>query len=71
MKLQKRCHATAPVENFVATFPETIVLRAARIATFQCLNHYPFSCTIIPTKFTFLACMFFNFCNDGWAGREG
>ena len=70
MKLQKRCYATAPVENFVATFPETIFLRAARIATFQCLNHYPFSYIFIPTKFTFLVCMFFNFCNDGWAGRE-
>ena len=69
MKVQKRCYATATVENFVATFPETIFLRAARIATFQCLNHYPFSYIFLPTKFTFLVCMFFNFCNDGWAGR--
>ena len=70
MKLQKRCYATAPVENIAATFPETIFLRAARIAIFQCLNHYPFSCIFIPTKFTFLVCMFLNLCNDGWAGRE-
>ena len=70
IKLHKRCYATAPVENCVATFPETIFLRGARIATFQCLNHYPFSYVFIPTKFTFLVCMFFNFCNDAWAGRE-
>ena len=35
MKLQKRCYATAPVGNFLATFPETIFLLAARIASFQ------------------------------------
>ena len=70
MKLQKRCYATAPVQNFVATFPETIFLRAACIATLQCLNHYLFSYIFIPTNFTFLVCMSLNFCNDGWAGRE-
>ena len=70
MKFHKRCYATAPVENCVATFPETIFLRGARIATFQCLNQYPFSYIFIPTKFTFLVCMFFNFKNDAWAGRE-
>ena len=70
MKFQKRCCATAPVGNFLATFPETIFLRAACSATFQCLNHYPFSYIFISIKFTFLVCMSFNFCNDGWAGRE-
>ena len=40
------------------------------IATFQFLNHWPFSFIFTPTNFTFLFYMFFNFCDDGLAGRE-
>ena len=43
---------------------------AACIATYQLLNHWPISYIFIPTKFTFLFSMFFNFFNGGWAGRE-
>ena len=44
MKLQKRCYATAPVQNFVATFPETIFLRSARTATLLYSNQLYLPC---------------------------
>ena len=37
---------------------------------FQFLNHWSFSFMFTPTNFTFLFYMFFNFCDDGLAGRE-
>ena len=74
IKLQKRCYAAALVENFVATFPQAIFLHAvifsSCIATFQFLNHWAFSRIFILTKFSFVFCIFFNSCNDGWAGSE-
>ena len=51
-------------------FPTCSDFFASCIATFHFLNLFAFSHIFIPTKFTFVFCMFFNSCNDGLAGRE-